>query len=148
MLFRSRGISTYTKIGLTEFFKYPLQEFSITINEQTYTLKKHMLVIANASQFGNSAIIAPTANITDGKLELVAVQLPNLLRIPGTLYRLFKGQLKDNRFIQTFHCDSFIATSKNPVHLHIDGESLELTNKIEVKVIPHSLNLFVPNHVR
>ena len=114
-----RGLSTYTKIGLTEYFRYPLQEFEITLDNQTKQVKKHMLVIANASQFGNAAIIAPTADLTDGKLELVAVELPPVLNIPGILYRLFSGKLKDNKYIQTYKCKSFIAKSNKPVHLPI-----------------------------
>jgi diacylglycerol kinase family enzyme len=97
-----RGISTYTKIGLTEYFKYPIQEFQLTIDDKTTIVKKHMLVIANASQFGNSAIIAPSADITDGRLELVAVELPPVLHLAGILLKLFSGKLKDNRFIQTY----------------------------------------------
>lgn len=143
-----RGLSTYTKIGLTEYFKYPLQEFEIHFDNQTKQVKKHMLVIANASQFGNAAIIAPTANLTDGIIEIVAVELPSILKIPGILYRLFTGKLKDNKYIQTYKCKSFIAKSPKPVHLHIDGESLEPVNEINVSVEPKSLIILTPNNVR
>ena len=139
-----RGLSTYTKIGLTEYFRYPLQEFEITLDNQTKQVKKHMLVIANASQFGNAAIIAPTADLTDGKLELVAVELPPVLNIPGILYRLFSGKLKDNKYIQTYKCKSFIAKSNKPVHLHIDGESMEPVNEIKVWIEPKSLIILAP----
>ncbi len=139
-----RGISTYTKIGLTEYFRYPIQEFELTIGEKTTIVKKHMLVIANASQFGNAAIIAPTADLTDGIIELVAVKLPPVLKIAGILFRLFSGKLKDNRYIQTYKCNSFTATSKNEVHLHIDGESMEPVNKIQVTIEPLSLNVLIP----
>lgn len=143
-----RGLSTYTKIGLTEYFRYPLQEFEITLDNQTKQVKKHMLVIANASQFGNAAIIAPTADLTDGKLELVAVELPPVLNIPGILYRLFSGKLKDNKYIQTYKCKSFVAKSNKPVHLHIDGESMEPVNEIKVCIEPKSLIILTPKNVK
>ena len=141
-----RGLSTYTKIGLTEYFKYPFQEFEITIAEKTMSVKKHMLVIANASQFGNAAIIAPTAELTDGIIELVAVELPPTLKIPGILYRLFTGKLRDNKYIQTFKCNSFSAKSKIPVHLHIDGESMEPIHEINVELAPQSLTILIPQN--
>lgn len=143
-----RGLSTYTKIGLTEYFRYPLQEFEITLDNQTKQVKKHMLVIANASQFGNAAIIAPTADLTDGKLELVAVELPPVLNIPGILYRLFSGKLKDNKYIKTYKCKSFVAKSNKPVHLHIDGESMEPVNEIKVCIEPKSLIILTPGNVK
>jgi diacylglycerol kinase (ATP) len=143
-----RGLSTYTKIGLTEYFRYPLQEFEITFDNQTKQVKKHMLVIANASQFGNAAIIAPTADLTDGIIELVAVELPPILKIPGILYRLFNGKLKDNNYIQTYKCKSFVAKSNKPVHLHIDGESMEPVHEINVFIEPKSLTILTPQNVR
>jgi len=143
-----RGLSTYTKIGLTEYFKYPLQEFEISFDNQKKQVKKHMLVIANASQFGNAAIIAPTADLTDGIIEIVAVELPPVLNIPGILYRLFTGKLKDNKYIQTYKCKSFIARSNKPIHLHIDGESMEPINEITVSVEPKSLSILIPSNVK
>lgn len=143
-----RGLSTYTKIGLTEYFKYPLQDFEISFDNQNKQVKKHMLVIANASQFGNAAIIAPTADLTDGIIELVAVELPPVLKIPGILYRLFNGKLKDNKYIQTYKCKSFVARSSKPVHLHIDGESMEPVQEINVCIEPRSLTILTPQNVR
>jgi diacylglycerol kinase family enzyme len=107
-----------------------------------------MLVIANASQFGNAAIIAPTADLTDGIIEIVAVELPPVLNIPAILYRLFTGKLKDNKYIQTYKCKSFIARSNKPVHLHIDGESMEPVNEITVTVEPKSLFILTPSNVK
>lgn len=143
-----RGLSTYTQIGLTEYFKYPLQDFEITFDNQTKRVKKHMLVIANASQFGNAAIIAPTADLTDGIIEIVAVELPPVINIPGILYRLFTGKLKDNKYIQTYKCKSFVAKSNKPVHLHIDGESMEPIQEINVCIEPRSLTILTPNNDR
>lgn len=143
-----RGLSTYTKIGLTEYFRYPLQEFEISYDNHTKLVKKHMLVIANASQFGNAAIIAPTADLKDGIMELVAVELPPIVFIPGILYRLFNGKLKDNKYIQTYKCKSFRARSSKPVHLHIDGESMEPVHEINVSIEPRSLTILTPQNVK
>lgn len=143
-----RGLSTYTKIGLSEYFKYPLQEFELTFDNKSFKVKKHMLVIANASQFGNAAIIAPSANLEDGIIELVAVELPPALKIPGILYRLFTGKLKDNRYITTYKCKGFKARSNKPVHLHIDGESIEPVMEINVGIELKSLKLFFPKDVK
>jgi YegS/Rv2252/BmrU family lipid kinase len=143
-----RGLSTYTKIGLTEYFKYPLHDFEISFDNQKKQVKKHMLVIANASQFGNAAIIAPTADLTDGIIEIVAVELPPVLNIPSILYRLFTGKLKDNKYIQTYKCKSLIASSNKPVHLHIDGESMEPVNEITVSIEPKSLSILTPLNVK
>ena len=142
----NRGISNYTKIALKEYFKYPEIKFKIKVDNAAVEADAHMLVIANASQFGNAAIIAPTADLTDGQLDLVIVKRPPLLQMPSTFYRLFTGKLKDNQHIKTYKCQQFIAEANRPVHLHIDGEACEPLSVIDVKIIPKSLNVFLPKY--
>ena len=140
----NRGLSNYTKIGLQEYFRYPIAKFELTIDGKKQLSDAHMLVIANASQFGNAAIIAPRSDIYDGKLDLVIVKRPNLFSLPVNFIRLFSGTLKDNKNIQTITCSTFTATSSRPLHLHIDGEGIDPLEKIEVKINPGSLNVLVP----
>lgn len=142
---QKRGLSNYTKIALREYFKYPYAEFKINYDDKALETKAHMIVIANGSQFGNAAIISPLANITDGKLEMIAVTRPGLLKIPEMFYRLFTGNLKDNKYLQTYHCHSFTAESNRPLHLHIDGEAVDPLSKIEVKLNKNSLYVIQPS---
>ena len=64
------------------------------------------------------------------------------------LLKLLTGKLKDNKYIQTYKCKSFIARSNKPVHLHIDGESMEPVNEITVTVEPKSLFILTPSNVK
>jgi diacylglycerol kinase (ATP) len=139
-----RGLSNYTKIGMQEYFKYPIANFKINHEGKSFDTEAHMIVIANASQFGNAAVISPLADITDGKLEMIAVTRPGLFKIPGMFYRLFTGKLKDNKYLRTIHCTSFTAESNRPLHLHIDGEAIDPLSKIEVKLNKHSLQIIQP----
>jgi len=138
---KRRGLSQYTRIALQEYFRYPLIQFQIEADEHSFRRDAHMLVIANAREFGNRAIIAPGAKTDDGLLDLVMVRKPGILQLPATFYRLFNGTLKDNTNIRTLRCRSFRATSSVPVHLHIDGEAMKPVNSVEVKVEPLSLHI-------
>lgn len=140
-----RGLSNYTRIGLSEYFRYPVINFQITADDQTFEKDAHMLVIANASQFGNAAVIAPQAKLDDGLMDLVIVHRPPVLQLPGLFYRLFNGTLKDNRYIKTIHCRSFTAKSNRPIHLHIDGEAHKEISEINVAVQPKTLLVFNPH---
>lgn len=138
---KRRGLSQYTRIALGEYFRYPLHHFKMEVDGEPIETDAHMLVIANAREFGNRAIIAPEACTDDGLLDLVMVRLPGILALPSTFYRLFKGGLKDNSYIRTIRCRRFTAGSNVPVHLHIDGEAMEPTYKVEVVVEPLALNI-------
>lgn len=139
-----RGLSNYTKIALREYSKYPPIQFTLEGLPTSNFSKAHMLVIANASQFGNAAIIAPTAELTDGLMDVILVRKPTPLQLPVMFYRLFTGKLKDADYIQSFKCKQFSATSDREIHLHIDGEACDPTRKIDVILQPKSLLVLDP----
>ena len=136
-----RGLSQYTRIALREYFRYPLIRFEVVADGASFQMDAHMLVIANAREFGNRAIIAPGARTDDGLLDLVMVRKPGILQLPLTFYRLFNGTLKDNSNIRTLRCRTFRARSSTPVHLHIDGEAMKPVNTVDVSVEPLSLHM-------
>jgi len=139
-----RGITTYTKIGLQEYLSYPSINFTIEVNNEVIEKEAHMIVIANASQFGNAAIIAPKANLQDKLLDLIIVSRPGILELPSMMYNLFTGNLKENNYIRMIKCESFTAKSNRPVHLHIDGEANEPLSSIDVRIAPSSLRILLP----
>lgn len=141
---KRRGVMNYTRIALSEYFRYKGAALNIEVNGQFINQHAHMLVIANASQFGNAAKIAPRANLSDGKMELVLVTKPPLFQMVATFYRLFKGNLRDNQYIQTIPCSSFTATCQPALHLHIDGEGIDPVNILVTKLNPSSLNILIP----
>ena len=142
---KRRGLSTYAKIGMQEYFRYPPAEFQINVDGTSHLCSATMLVIANASQFGNAAVIAPKADLHDGLLDLVVVNRPGILHLPQMFFRLFNGTLKDNQYLKTYHCRRFTAISSRPIHLHIDGEATDPISKIEVELYPSSLKVLIPN---
>lgn len=141
---KRRGVMNYTRIALREYFAYEGGEMEIVVNGETTSRRAHMLVIANASQFGNSAKIAPTADLHDGLMELVIVRKPPLWQMILTFYRLFRGTLRDNAFIETIPCKSFRARCAPALHLHIDGEGHPPLEVVNAEIRPGSLNVLIP----
>jgi YegS/Rv2252/BmrU family lipid kinase len=141
---KRRGVMNYTRIALKEYFNYMGASINLEVNGKSINHHAHMLVIANASQFGNAAKIAPMADLRDGQMELVLVKKPPLFQMLITFYRLFKGNLRDNQYIQTIPCSSFTATCQPALHLHIDGEGVDPVNRVVTKLYPASLQLLMP----
>lgn len=136
-----RGLSNYTKISMQEYFKYPPAEFEMSVNNRLMKLNGHMLVIANASQFGNAAVIAPKANLYDGKADFIHVSKPPLWLMPAFFLKLFTGKLSDNKYVHSISADEFYVKASRPLHLHIDGEACDPVEEVHVKVNPLSLNI-------
>jgi YegS/Rv2252/BmrU family lipid kinase len=140
-----RGLSNYTRIALQEFFRYPSVRYTIRCGQdEVVTRNAHMCVIANSPEFGNKALIAPRALLSDGLMDIVFVKRPPLHRLPGIMLRLFRGNLKDNAWIETLQTKQLSIQTDRPIHLHIDGESLPPTDSLDVRLLPGSLLVAKP----
>jgi YegS/Rv2252/BmrU family lipid kinase len=73
-----RGLQTYVKVGLRAFAEYQAEDYVITCNGETSREKAFVIAIANASQYGNNARIAPP-RLRDGLLDVVIVHDLKLL---------------------------------------------------------------------
>ena len=139
-----RGLSTYTKIAIRELFSFPTIHFRLILDGKAMDQAAHMLVVANSREFGNAAIIAPQADIADGKMDIVLVKRPPIHRVPGLFFRLFKGTLKNNKDVHYHTCSVLHGEMDRPVHYHVDGEAMEPTSQIQIEVKPLSLTILQP----
>ncbi len=136
-----RGLMSYTTISLKEYFRYPDVDFYIELDNEKLNITAHMVVIANASQFGNAAIIAPLADLKDGLADVIIVKRPPIHLMPITFYRLFNGSLRSNKFTRMVTTKKLSITASRPIHLHIDGEPNEPVKQVNMEVIPSSLSV-------
>ncbi|MGB5988326.1 MAG: diacylglycerol kinase family protein [Marinifilaceae bacterium] len=140
-----RGIVSYFKSVVSNYFTYKNQNYTVEMNGETHEMKAFLFSIANSSQYGNNAYIAPSARIDDGLVDIVAIRKPYFFQIPTVALSLFTKCI-DNTFVcKTLEGSEFTIKHDNKI-AHIDGEPLELGKVIKVKVNPRSLNILVkPN---
>jgi YegS/Rv2252/BmrU family lipid kinase len=140
-----RGLQTYVREGLRAFSEFHAEEYELTCGGETSRQKAFVIVVANASQYGNNARIAPLASLQDGLLDVVVVHDLSLLTAPVLLARLFHGTLHRAGHVSMMQCADarILRPSAGPAHL--DGEPLTLPQEIHVRVVPRSLRILVPD---
>lgn len=140
---KNRGLKTYIKASLKEFFKFKPIEVRIQIdNEEQIIRKAFLFSIANASQYGNNFKISPHSSLTDGKAEISLLPKVNLAKGIQALKQFFTGEIHKNPQYEIFtftHCK--IQLPHNIAHY--DGEVYEVDNTIEVEVLPKALKVLV-----
>jgi diacylglycerol kinase (ATP) len=136
-----RGLNNYTSIALKEYLRYKAIDFKIELDNTSIGERAHMVVIANASQFGNAAVIAPDADLKDGLMDVIIVKKPPIHLMPSLFYKLFTGKLKSDQYTSMYKCKTLTAAVSHPVHLHIDGEPNEPVQKIITEIKPLSLKV-------
>ncbi len=143
-----RGGLNYVKIVLEEYRNYPLQTCRFKINGEEVEKSFFMATVANSNQWGLNAKVAPEADITDGKFELVLVkEMPVFDVIPATI-RLFINQFNNSRHVETLHLEEFTIENTKPRLLHFDGEPRMIANDITFTIQKKSLRCIVPNKKR
>ncbi|MFY7899235.1 MAG: diacylglycerol/lipid kinase family protein, partial [Chitinophagaceae bacterium] len=67
----SRGLLTYTQQSLINFFKANPYQFEVTVDGFTFFTEAFFISIANSNQYGNNFTIAPSADLSNGLLDIV-----------------------------------------------------------------------------
>lgn len=139
-----RGVRTYVQEGLRAFRGYKPQEYEITIDGVTTRRRALVVAVANSSQYGNNARIAPIASLQDGLLNVVTVEDTSILNAPLLLARLFNGSLHKSRLV-SFATGRDIRIKREAAGpAHLDGEPIDLPAELEIHVKPRSLRVLVP----
>ncbi len=138
-----RGLLGYARIVLNEFFSYPDFDSKLTLDGVELRPSCFLLAIANSSQFGNNAKIAPHASVRDGIMDICFVQKVSWIHAAGFAMKMFTGRAHESRYIEIHQAKNLIAEFEQPLPFHIDGEPCPPTKRIEVEMEPGSLRVIV-----
>jgi YegS/Rv2252/BmrU family lipid kinase len=141
----TRGPVSYVRIILTEFATFKAQSYSITVDGKQIERDAYLISFANSSQFGNNALISPTASVTDGYIDLCIVKPFPKISSPIIVERLMTGRLDDGKYVEIVKAKSITLKQKSSIY-HIDGEAREGANKLEIDIVPSVLNMIIPKN--
>lgn len=146
---KTRGLKTYIRQTVKNFFKAEPYHFILKINEITITTEAFFVSIANSNQFGNNVTIAPKASISDGLIDVVVVNKMSKMKL---LYSILKqilygvvsdGEQKKYKQEDIYYYQAKSLTIENPGHapLHIDGDPAETAPFFSIEVIENAFKL-------
>jgi diacylglycerol kinase (ATP) len=144
----TRGLQTYVRVGLRGLARYAPEEYELTIDGETTRRRAFVIAVANASQYGNNARIAPLASLQDGLLDVTLIEHASLLRIPILAARLFAGSLHRARGVSTFRGRRITITRLTAGPAHLDGEPVTMPESLTIEIVPRSLRVIVPESTR
>lgn len=138
-----RGFWQYAKITLAEFSKYKATKYSIQIDGEQITESAFLICVANGSQYGNNAYIAPTAIINDGVFEITILKPFSILQMPQLGARMFNKTLHQSAQVKVLSGKHIIIKRENTEVVNIDGEPIMMDAELEIKLIPANLKIIV-----
>ena len=139
-----RGLVGYTKLVLNEFRSFKPFEASVTLNGTTFHSKPFIIAVANSSQFGNNAKVAPRASVCDQLIDVSFIQKIPFTQAPAFAGKMFTGNLDRSRFVEIHKAEKLSIQLKEPIAFHIDGEAMPSTDVFEATIQPRSLKVLLP----
>ncbi|MBK1878858.1 diacylglycerol/lipid kinase family protein [Pelagicoccus mobilis] len=138
---KGRGLINYMREGWKAFRAYKSLKCDIETPDGSRTLSAYIVAVANSSQYGSNAFIAPDASMTDGKLNLVAIAQPHLLSFVILIWRMFSKKLYHSPRVTPICADSFTLNMEAGGIFHVDGEIFQCGETLTVKARPKSLRI-------
>lgn len=136
-----RGLAGYVRTTLAEISKYRSQNYRLEIDGKAFEREAFMISIANSSQFGNNAHIAPFASLNDGFLDICIVKPFPLYQFPLMGYRMFSKSTHKSKFIEIIKGREIRILREFPAAVHLDGEPVPMGAELNIGIRPLSLNV-------
>ena len=144
--FPFRGIAPYVFAAAAELFTYEDQPIHATLDGGPAQLFPNpiLFTVANLTQYGGGAQIAPKARPDDGFMEMVVILRPDLPMMLANIARLFNGTLDQLPQVLTRRFRSLDIHRPNATSIQLDGELVQAGRDIEIRLLPKALSVLVP----
>jgi len=148
----SRGLTTYVKQVVRNFFSAKPYLFELEIKETKFRTDAFFISIANSNQFGNNFTIAPKASLSDGLLDIVIVTRQSKLSVLLETLKQIRGKNKlqseaveeQEKGVIYFQTDKLRIRNLSQAPLHIDGDPAETPDELMVEVKKNCFRLIQP----
>ncbi len=144
--FPFRGIVPYVFAAASELIGYAPQSFEVSLDggPAHSFLDPVIFTLANLTQYGGGAQIAPRARPDDGLMEMVVVLRQDLPLVLVNIARLFNGTLDHLPQVLTRRFRTLDIHRPKATPIQLDGELVEAGTDIEIRLLPKTLTVLVP----
>jgi len=136
-----RGPVGYLRTVINVLSKYKPKKYNLNIDGKKYEREAFMISVANSPQYGNNAYIAPNASINDGLLDVCIVHKFPLYTLPMMIFHLFNKTADQSEYVEIIPGKAICIEQEGKAPVHLDGEPMDLGNKIEIKVHGNALKI-------
>jgi len=136
-----RGMWGYVKACMRVWWKNPLMDIDLLIDEEKFTEKAAMIVIANGTTYGSGAVINPIGKLDDGLFEVIVVKKISVKELWKMTFSHAPYDLAKTALFQT---SSLVMRSTTKVYFQVDGEYLGKVREVKATILKDALDIIVP----
>jgi diacylglycerol kinase (ATP) len=95
--------------------------------ESEYRVRSNLLIVGNGRFAGGGMMVAPKAELNDGRMEVILTDRATRLDVIRELPRIYNGGLLKNPKVSLFKANTVSITSHEKLAIDIDGETAGFT---------------------
>ena len=99
--------------------------------------------VANASQYGNNAYIAPQASMSDGFLDVIIMEPFDVIEAPQISIDMLNKTLNKHSKIKTFKSKHIHIRRKQPGLIHFDGDPIMTDADVDVELKEKGIRIVI-----
>lgn len=137
------GRLVYLIAGLRALMHWQPVHFNITIDGEHFAHEGYTVAVANASTYGGGMVLAPSASLTDGLLDVVLIGAVSKLRLLRNIPRVFNGTHVHAPGYKVLRGRHIEITAEPSYALYADGDyicappaTIEIANKRLQVLVP------------
>jgi diacylglycerol kinase (ATP) len=137
------GVTRYLAGAFTIFFREPLLDVSVEMDEASWSGRALFVAVANSMSYGSGVRIAPQAEMDDGLLDVMIVGDVGLIRLLEAIpIVLSTGDLRGFPEVTRYRCRRVSLRADRAARVHGDGEALGVA-PAEFEVLPGAIRVMV-----
>ena len=140
----SRGLSTYIRFVLKEFFKYPTHYYDIETDNGSFSGNAFMITVANSNQFGSNLTINPDGDWADGKFEIIIIRPFPKKQALMVFWRLMTKKIKFSPYCIILKCTRAKVRCAKRRTLQFDGEVAKKIKEVNFRIHHRNLRIITP----
>ena len=139
-----RGFNKYLSLILQFYPFYESQNYKMEIDGEKIESNALFISFATSNQFGYNTVIAPSAKIDDGFMQISIVKKVPIVMLPWTAQLLFLKNFDKSMYVKTYKAKE-VKVINNSRLVNLDGESVLMDKKLHFTINPKSLNVIIPD---
>ncbi|MFA6201003.1 MAG: diacylglycerol kinase family protein [Bacteroidales bacterium] len=140
-----RGFNKYLSLILQLYPFYESQNYKMEIDGEKIESNALFISFANSNQFGYNTVIAPSAKIDDGFMQISIVKKVPIVMLPWTAQLLFLRNFDKSMYVKTYKAKEVKVINNNSRLVNLDGESVLMDKELHFTINPKSLNVIIPD---
>jgi YegS/Rv2252/BmrU family lipid kinase len=138
-----RGPVRYGRVVARSLLRYRAARYTIEADGRRVETDAFLVAIANLSQYGSNAVIAPGARPDDGLFDVMVVGERGVAGRIGLVVRAYTHSVDRAPGVTRLFAARVVVTGDRPIRFHVDGEPCQGGTTVDARVIPAAIRVRV-----